>query len=703
MLCREIAPREKLSCNIGSLRYALLHTMRRNTRRRTALALAAVLVPLPALGAEYLVHSAAEITTAQSSAGPGDSIVMADGLWTDQNITFSDSGNASSPITLRAQTPGRVILTGSSRLTISGDYSVTSGLTFKDGALTGGQIVSITSSAAHSRFTNNAIVDYDPADINTDYEWVRVDGQENRVDHNFFKGHNHAGITVEVFPSAGSKHQVDNNHFVDRPHGNGNGWETIRIGLSSVQTRSAQALIERNLFERVDGELEIISNKTSNNTIRYNTIRASDGTITLRHGQGSRVEGNFILGEGKSGSGGIRVIGPNHVVQNNYMSDLDTNALSITTGYNDWDVATTATGYEPVDNVLIAHNTVVNVTDQVVTRDAGYSTGTNRVERPKNVTMANNLFWSTSETIVQGTEGATWTWAGNIIYGTTAGKTGTGVSTANPVMLKDAAGVWRPAANSPAINGAAAAGAWTLPADDMDGQSRVAPLDIGADESSAAAKPRGPLYGGDVGPDWLKRRSLNTTISSTPIMIFEAEQFTARSDPNGDGDTWQLVPQAGASGGAVMKAPAGTRTDVPASLHDALLEFDVAIHDPGTYFLYALCRGPDSGSDSVWAPGSLLGDDPQANKQLPTGAWGWVNLGQYAITADDVNRPITLKLGRRERDAEIDLLILSPTALTLSVPEPGAASMMFIAGCAMGARRRAIRSAARAGRLGTGC
>jgi len=257
--------------------------MRRHTRR-LALALAAVLAPVPSYATDYLVHNAAEIATAQSAAGPGDSIVMADGVWTDQNITFSDSGTAAAPITLRAQTAGRVILNGSSRLTISGDYSVTSGLTFEDGALTGGQIVSITSAAAHSRFTNSAIVDYDPADINTDYEWVRVDGQENRVDHNFFKGHNHAGITVEVFPSVGSKHQIDNNHFVDRPHGNGNGWETIRIGLSSVQTRSAQTLVESNLFERVDGNWK--SSRTRPATTSSATTRSAPPTARSRSATG---------------------------------------------------------------------------------------------------------------------------------------------------------------------------------------------------------------------------------------------------------------------------------------------------------------------------------------------------------------------------------------------------------------------------------
>jgi poly(beta-D-mannuronate) lyase len=337
----------------------------------------------PAWATDFLVHSAAEITTAQASAQPGDTITMADGTWTNQSITFNDTGTAASPITLRAQTPGRVILTGTSKLTISGDYLVATGLTFKDGSLTSGNIVSFDSNSSHSRFTNSAIVDYDKGVNDPDgYHWVHVDGQQNRIDHNFFKGHENAGVTLELSPATNSQHQVDNNQFVDRPAGSGNGFETIRIGVSGIQARLAHTLVERNLFERVDGELEIISNKTSENTISNNTIRASAGTITLRHGQGSTVSGNFILGENKAGTGGIRVIGPNQTLTNNYMADLDTNALSITTGYDDWDVVDTATGYEPVDNALIAHNTMVNVTDQIVTRDAGYNSTPNRIVRP---------------------------------------------------------------------------------------------------------------------------------------------------------------------------------------------------------------------------------------------------------------------------------------------------------------------------------
>jgi poly(beta-D-mannuronate) lyase len=80
--------------------------------------------------------------------------------------------------------------------------------------------------------------------------------------------------------------------------------------------------VERNLFEECNGETEIISSKSCGNTYRYNTFRKCQGTLTLRHGNRCLVEGNFFFGEGVSSTGGIRVIGEDHRMQNNYLTGL---------------------------------------------------------------------------------------------------------------------------------------------------------------------------------------------------------------------------------------------------------------------------------------------------------------------------------------------------------------------------------------------
>ena len=84
----------------------------------------------------------------------------------------------------------------------------------------------------------------------------------------------------------------------------------------------------------------MVSIKSCDNTIRYNTFLSSLGTVSLRHGHRSIVEGNYFLGEGKKigtdGSGGIRVYGKDHKIINNYFAGLIAQKLdaAITTSPN---------------------------------------------------------------------------------------------------------------------------------------------------------------------------------------------------------------------------------------------------------------------------------------------------------------------------------------------------------------------------------
>jgi hypothetical protein len=81
--------------------------------------------------AEYFVSSAAQISSVMATAQPGDVLTMLDGNWTNQRIQFAGVGTSSAPITLRAQTPGQVLLNGNSKINISGDWLVVDGLRFE--------------------------------------------------------------------------------------------------------------------------------------------------------------------------------------------------------------------------------------------------------------------------------------------------------------------------------------------------------------------------------------------------------------------------------------------------------------------------------------------------------------------------------------------------------------------------------------------
>src|SRR5688572_9836248 len=84
-----------------------------------------------AAAGEHRASSAREIARLTPVLRPGDTVVLADGLWKDQPITLDAAGTNGKPITFRAQTPGKVILTGKSSVTVAGKHLVVSGLYLK--------------------------------------------------------------------------------------------------------------------------------------------------------------------------------------------------------------------------------------------------------------------------------------------------------------------------------------------------------------------------------------------------------------------------------------------------------------------------------------------------------------------------------------------------------------------------------------------
>lgn len=627
--------------------------------------------------ADFLVSNAAQISTALQTAQPGDTLLMTSGTWTDQQISFAGDGTQSNPITLRAQNPGEVILTGSSSLNISGDWLVADGLRFEGGSLgASDHVVEFRGSngeATNSRLTNSTIVDYNPASIDTRYFWVSMYGQSNRVDHNHFSGQNHSGVTVTVWRDSddADHHQIDSNYFADRPEGNGNGFETIRIGTSQQSLSHSFTTVENNLFERVDGEIEIISNKSGSNAFRYNTFRESAGTLTLRHGNDNQVEGNFFLGEGKNESGGVRVIGERQTLVNNYFQGLDGRAggaISISAGVD----GSALNEYYQVKDAVIAHNTIVGVNEAAIRLDDGFGSS-DRTLRAENVTIANNAIWSTQDPLFSGTEGDNWVWEGNVAFGQSLGPVAStpGVAVLDPQLAIGSDGIYRPLATSPLIDNSVA-GYSGLTSEDMDGQPRIGVYDIGADEFSTASIVRKPLTSSDVGPDWLADPVDPPSGGGCGLALgcaIQGEDFTAILDPDGDGNQWRVTVVAEALGGEVLKAPGGDRVDLGSEQHDTIATYDLTFDTEGTYRAYYRARGFDGSSDSLYTPDGF-GLDPEDNESLSnTGSFRWErNTTEFEVGSSLVGVPLEFRLAMREQDAELDAFVLS-TNLSLSDEE----------------------------------
>ena len=279
---------------------------------------------------EFLVSDQQAYKDAVAKAQPGDVIRLANGTWNDFEILFSGKGTKDKPIKLTAETKGKVILSGQSNLRLAGEYLEVSGLVFKDGHTPTSEVISFRRNskdlANNSRVTETVIDNFNnPERYEVDF-WVMMYGKNNRFDHNHLVGKRNKGVTMAVRmnseESRENYHQIDHNYFGPRPILGSNGGETLRIGTSHHSRKDSFTTIENNFFDRCDGELEIISSKSGRNQILNNTFFESRGTLTMRHGNNTLVEGNVFFGNGADHTGGVRVINAGQTVQNNYMEGL---------------------------------------------------------------------------------------------------------------------------------------------------------------------------------------------------------------------------------------------------------------------------------------------------------------------------------------------------------------------------------------------
>jgi hypothetical protein len=472
-------------------------------------ALVAMIVVTPGISraAEHRAASAADVARVEAMLRPGDTLVLQDGAWTDQRLTIAASGTPERPITVRPRTAGKAVFGGSSSITLAGEHLVLSGMRFKN--FTGAKDdAAIAVTGTHCRVTECSL------EGGTSKFYVHLVGPENRLDHCFLaeKTSDDPTVQVEAPAERPSRTRIDHNHFGHRPPLGRNGGETIRLGYSHQASNIAGIVCESNLFESCDGELEIVSNKSSENVYRYNTFLECAGTLTLRHGDRCVVDANYFIGHDKPETGGIRVLGEGQVVTNNYIEGVQSGPILITAG---------VTNPEPKDhaqarNCIIAHNTIVDSAGPYLMLSAGLGTSPRRTLKPEHITLANNVFsLPAGARLFNGSEGEDFRWFGNFAEAPDGEDKvkHAGVKQVALRMARGADGLWRPGPESPVRGAAVPADADALfPASatahldtDIDGQPRRVPTDAGCDEISDQPVINHPLTAADVGPSWLPR------------------------------------------------------------------------------------------------------------------------------------------------------------------------------------------------------
>ncbi len=374
-----------------------------------------VLLSIQLIGCQSSSHSIfvqneLELNSAIENAIPGDNIIMSNGIWKDIEIKFIAQGTKDKPITIKAETSGEVFIEGISNLKFGGDYLIVDGVHFRNGYSPSNAVVEYRVNdqliANHCTLTNSVIEDFNKLSRDEMDRWVQFWGRHNTLSNCYIAGKVNRGPTVRVDLGGNEHifnyHQIVNNHFGPKPPKGGARGETIQIGDSSTSNTPSHTYVANNLFDRCNGEIEIISVKSHNNVFKSNVFYMSEGSLVARHGNYNTIVGNFFIGDGVNENiGGIRVINTGHWIYNNYFFNLKGKQFRSPIAVMNGIPKASQNRYHQVTDVVVAYNSFVNCESPWQ-----FNVGVNldqkkvlpkseiRSARPKRTIFANNVIYN---------------------------------------------------------------------------------------------------------------------------------------------------------------------------------------------------------------------------------------------------------------------------------------------------------------------
>jgi hypothetical protein len=465
----------------------------------------------------YNANSASQIKSTLLLLKAGDTMIVADGKYSPGYLTITSVGTKSMPVVIKAANIGKAELTGTGGITLkSASDVVIEGFLFTVSATA----VKMTS-CTRVRVTRNTF----RLNESTSLKWVYIGGPNssyNRVDYNLFEEKHQLGnfITIDgdsEIKMLSSQHDlISFNHFRNVGPRATNEMEAIRVGSSEISLSNGYTVIEYNLFENCDGDPEIVSLKTCKDTVRYNTVLSSQGCISSRHGNGNVLYGNYFFGKGKSGTGGIRIYGRDHIICNNYFEGLTGKGYDAPLQIDGGDVDTTGalSSHFRVYRAVVAFNTFVN-------NVYGIEVATNYSKVHVDCKFAYNIITGTTNKLVTLTKTPqNMQWISNVADPEGTATLGTSFTDLQfkiadlKFTLRNS--LMRPANTSLIVNAGSTIISFCI--DDLDGQIRDSKPDIGADEISTLKIVRGPLTSLNVGPFAKARDDGSTSLINQNIL-----------------------------------------------------------------------------------------------------------------------------------------------------------------------------------------
>lgn len=460
--------------------------------------------------ATITVSTSTQLTDAINNLSPGDTVVLMDGIYVHSGLLIDEVlGTTTDPVTIKAQNVGGAHWRGYLRV-YNSNHITLDGIIFDLVANRSSTKSVILRNSEHCRFTR-CTFDLDETGFTKADKryWLTVEeGRYNEIDYCQFNDKITKFPTVKVVYNEYHPN-IHHNYFNGHTSAGGaNGYETLQLGSGSsgCKFESMQARVDYNLFEKCNGEAEIISSKTSDNYFRFNTFKECKGQLVLRIADGCMVYNNYFLNpQRKPGVGGIRIHGSYNEVYNNYFDRLTDEAIETRFGDTDTTQGVEEDSYRQSKENIIAFNTMYSCRDAVL--DFGTASATYPLP-PKDWYIYNNIFTIYQTKLIDGSGDINTFYENNIAdeFGGVSGITDMGrILSSNEMWVtyfdleEGSDGIWRQKSDSPGRNKATPL-TFLLYQKDLDHESRDSTPDIGADEYRSYAPNYHPLTSADVGP-----------------------------------------------------------------------------------------------------------------------------------------------------------------------------------------------------------
>lgn len=334
-----------------------------------------------------------EVERVLAKAQPGDVITIKDGTYTDVRLKWRAAGQNGKPITVKAEHPGGVVVTGKSSLQIAADWLTVSGLHFRDGVPARRTLIEfgLDGEFAHNcRLSETVIDNYNAPQRDEQHVYIMLSGKNNRVDHCSLLRKRNIGVTLIVNLNGSdcldNQHIIDHNYFGPREVYGSNGAETIRVGTSQQSYETSRTTISDNLFDHCSGEVEVISVKSCDNIITRNVLWECQGLVVLRHGKRNTVTQNLFIGNNKPNTGGVRIVDEGHKVIDNTFYELAGRRFFSALAIMDAVPNSLPNRYVQVKNILIQGNRFIDCAHL----ELGTGHDQERTLAPKDIKFENN-------------------------------------------------------------------------------------------------------------------------------------------------------------------------------------------------------------------------------------------------------------------------------------------------------------------------